>query len=174
MTQAHEQQIRVVLVDDHNLVRAGLRVLIEQQRTLYVVGEAETAAAALHLVASEQPDVVVLDLDLGGESGVDLIPKLQAVASHARILVLTGVVLPEKHRQAIRLGAVGLVQKAQAFDVLVQAIQHVAAGEAWLDPSLVASVLLDMSRARGYASQSGRSENSAADGTRTRGHRVDL
>lgn len=149
MTHAHERQIRVVLVDDHNLVRAGLRVLIEQQRTLHVVGEAETSAAALDLVAREQPDVVVLDLDLGGESGVELIPELRAVTNHARILVLTGLVHAEQHQQAIRLGAIGLVQKAQAFDVLIHAIEHVADGEAWLDPGLVASVLTDMSRAPG-------------------------
>lgn len=144
-----ERQIRIVLVDDHNLVRAGLRTLIEQQRTLHVVGEAETSAAALDLVAREQPDVIVLDLDLGGESGVELIPELRAVTSHARILVLTGLVHAEQHQQAIRLGAVGLVQKVQAFDVLIHAIKRVAAGEAWLDPGLVASVLIDMSRAPG-------------------------
>ncbi len=150
MAQAYKQQIRVVLVDDHNLVREGLRVLLEQRRTLQVVGEAETAAAALDLVAREQPDVIVLDLDLAGESGVELIPVLQATTDHARILVLTGLMRPEQHQQAIRLGAVGLVQKAQAFDVLVQAIERVAAGEAWLDPGLVANVLIDMSsRARG-------------------------
>ncbi len=92
MTQAQNQLIRVVLIDDHNLVRVGLRVLIEKQRTLHVVGEAETSAAALELVAREQPDVIVLDLDLGGESGVDLIPELRAAADHARILVLTGLI----------------------------------------------------------------------------------
>jgi DNA-binding NarL/FixJ family response regulator len=145
----HERPIRIVLVDDHNVVRSGLRVLIEQRPTLQVVGEAETSAKALELVAREQPDVIVLDLDLGGESGVDLIPALQAVADHGRILVLTGVMRPEEHQRAIRLGAVGLVQKTQAVDVLIHAIERVAAGEAWLDPALIASVLIDMSRGQG-------------------------
>lgn len=149
MVSANKQPIRILLVDDHSVIRAGLRMLIERHSKLQVVGEAGTAASALELAAREQPDVVVLDLVLDGESGLDILPDLQITVENARILVLTGTNDVAQHQQAVRLGAVGLVQKAQAADVLIQAIERVAAGEAWLDPALVANVLVGMSRARG-------------------------
>jgi len=99
----------VVIVDDHGVVRAGLRMLIESWPGLTVVGEASNGSEALAVVAHTQPDIIVLDLDLGGESGLDHFLELRAAASAARVLVLTGVRDPELHRQAVRLGAMGLV-----------------------------------------------------------------
>lgn len=143
-----ERTIRILLVDDHSVVRSGLRMLIQQRRGLEVVGMADTAASALELAAREQPDMIILDLDLDGESGLELIPQLQAAADQARVLVLTGIIDAQQHYQAVRMGAVGLVQKWQDVAVLLQAIERVAAGEAWLDPGMVANVLVDISRAR--------------------------
>lgn len=143
-----ERTIRILLVDDHSVVRSGLRMLIQQRRGLEVVGMADTAASALELAAREQPDMIILDLDLDGESGLELIPQLQAAADQARVLVLTGIIDAQQHYQAVRMGAVGLVQKRQDVAVLLQAIERVAAGEAWLDPGMVANVLVDISRAR--------------------------
>lgn len=143
-----ERTIRILLVDDHSVVRWGLRMLIQQRRGLEVVGMADTAASALELAAREQPDMIILDLDLDGESGLELIPQLQAAADQARVLVLTGIIDAQQHYQAVRMGAVGLVQKRQDVAVLLQAIERVAAGEAWLDPGMVANVLVDISRAR--------------------------
>jgi len=135
------QTIRVLLIEDHAVVRAGLRLLIESQLDLKIVGEAANHADALAVAAREQPDIILLDLDLGAENGLELLPRLRAVASQARVLVLTGVRDVQGHRLAIRRGARGLVLKEQAPEVLLKAITKVHAGEVWLDRILLASVL---------------------------------
>jgi len=89
------QSVRVLIVDDHGIMRAGLRMLLESQPGITVVGEASTCADALALATSTQPDVIVLDLDLGGENAVESIPTLLCTAPETRILVLTGVRDPE-------------------------------------------------------------------------------
>lgn len=138
--------IRLLLVEDHGIVRAGLRMLIESQPELTLVGEAANRVEALALASREQPDVILLDLDLDGEVILDNIPALLAATNQARVVVLTGVRDPEIHRRAVRLGAVGLVLKENAAEVLLRAITQVHAGEAWLEPAMVANVLGDMTR----------------------------
>ena len=140
--------IRIQLVEDHSIVRAGLRMLIESHPGLTVVGEAANGAEALALAESRQPDIILLDLGLGQESGLDLLPRLQSVAGRARVILLTGVRDPEQHRRAVRLGAMGVVLKEEAAQVLLDAVQKVHAGEVWLDPSMVASMLGELSRPR--------------------------
>jgi DNA-binding NarL/FixJ family response regulator len=140
--------IRILLVDDHIVVRAGLKLIIQSQPGMTIAGEAGNSDEAVALAASVQPDIILLDLDLGGESGTNLISRLIAAASEARIIALTGVRDREIHRQAVLLGAMGVVPKERAADALVSAIERVHAGEAWLDPSLVAGVLSEVSRAR--------------------------
>ncbi len=148
MATSLPQPIRVVIVDDHAVVRTGLRMLIESRPGIMVVGEAGNGAEALAVVARTQPDIIVLDLDLGGESGLDCFPELRTAASTARFLVLTGVRDPELHRRAVRLGSMGLVLKEEAADVLLQAIEKVHAGEVWLEPAMIASVLGEMTGTR--------------------------
>jgi DNA-binding NarL/FixJ family response regulator len=133
-----------LIVDDHLVVRAGLRLLIESRPGLVVVGEAANHADALSLAAREQPDIILLDLALGAESGRDLLPELRSAASQSRVLVLTGVSDAVEHRQAIRQGAIGLVLKEQAPEVLLKAIEKVYAGEVWLDRAMLANVLGEM------------------------------
>jgi two-component system, NarL family, nitrate/nitrite response regulator NarL len=140
-------KIRILLVDDHVVVRTALRNLIESQESLTMVGEAGSRKDAMVIVKQEQPDVILLDIDLGGENGLDLITDLLEAKSDARIVVLTGVRDPQVQQRAVSMGAMGLVQKDRAFDVLVGAIERVNAGEAWLDPSLMARVLTEMSGA---------------------------
>jgi two-component system nitrate/nitrite response regulator NarL len=144
MTATPMQAIRVLLVEDHAVVRAGLRLLIESRHGLVVVGEATTHAGAFALAAREQPHIILLDLDLGAENGLDLLPNLLAAAGQARVLILTGVRDVDEHRQAIRQGAMGLVLKEQAPDVLLKAIEKVHAGEVWLDRTMLAHVLSEM------------------------------
>ncbi|HET9221011.1 MAG TPA: response regulator transcription factor [Roseiflexaceae bacterium] len=144
VTAIPTQFIRVLIVDDHVVVRAGLRLLIESRPGLVVVGEAANQADALLLAAREQPDIILLDLALGAESGRDMLSDLRSTASESRVLVLTGVRDPAEHRQAIRQGALGLVLKEQAPEVLLKAIEKVYAGEVWLDRSMLASVLGEM------------------------------
>jgi two-component system nitrate/nitrite response regulator NarL len=148
MATSLSQAIRVVIVDDHAVVRTGLRMLMESRPEIMVVGEAGNGAEALAVIARTQPDLIVLDLDLGGESGLDYFPELRTAASTARVLVLTGVRDPELHRRAVRLGAMGLVLKEEAAEVLLQAIEKVHAGEVWLEPAMVASILGEMTGMR--------------------------
>lgn len=143
-----DKPIRVLLVDDHALVREMLRSLIEDQPEMAVVGEAQTGGEALALAATEEPDIILLDLDLGDESGLDSLPALLALNKKPRILVLTGGRDPETHRQAIYLGAMGFLLKDETGQVLIKAIKKVHEGEAWLDRSMTASVLSEITRPR--------------------------
>jgi two-component system, NarL family, nitrate/nitrite response regulator NarL len=138
------KQIRVLLVEDHAVIRMGLRLLIESRPGLVVVGEAADRAGALEVAARERPDIILLDLDLGAERGLDLLPALMTTPTNARVLILTGVREVEEHHQAIRQGALGLVLKEQAPEVLLKAIEKVHAGEVWLDRAMLASVLSEM------------------------------
>jgi len=142
-----KEPIRILLVDDHVIVRAGLRMLIENHKGMVVVGEAGSRIDALAIAAREQPHVILLDLDMGNESGLDFLRELLDAAAGARVVMLTGVRDPEAHRRAVHLGAMGLVLKDKAAEVLIKAIEKVNAGEVWLDRSLTASVLAERSQA---------------------------
>src|SRR6266496_5811521 len=145
MATALSRGIRVLLVDDHKVVREGLRLLIQSQPGFKVVGEAGNSKEALLVAAREQADVILLDLDLGTESGIDIISQLLATAKRAHVLALTGLRDPEVHRQAILHGAMGVVQKEKASQVLLKAIEKIHAGEIWYDRSKLGSVLSDFS-----------------------------
>ncbi len=140
------KSIRILLVDDHAVVRAGLRLIIQSRPGMTIVGEAGNRDDALKLAASESPEIILLDLDLGGESGMALIADLKAAAPDARVIILTGLRDTDAHRQAVLAGAMGIVKKEKAAEVLISAIERVRAGEAWLDPSLVAGVLNEVTR----------------------------
>ena len=144
MATVQTNLIRVLLVDDHAVVRAGLRMLIESRLGLVVVGEAANGGDALAIAAREQPNIILLDLDLGAGNGLDVLPGLLS-ATQARVILLTGARDPDLHHQAVRLGAMGVVLKDQAAEILVEAIEKVHAGQAWLDPALMARVLSGMS-----------------------------
>jgi DNA-binding NarL/FixJ family response regulator len=143
-----DKPIRILLVDDHALVREMLRSLIEEQPEMAVVGEAQTGSEALSLAALEEPDIILLDLDLGGESGLDSLQALLALSKKPRILVLTGGRDPQMHRQAIYLGAMGFLLKDETAEVLIKAIKKVHEGEAWLDRSMTAAVLSEITRSK--------------------------
>src|SRR5882724_254647 len=147
MPDSIKEPIRILLIDDHAIVRAGLRMLIENHKGMVVVGEAGTRIDALAIAAREKPQIILLDLDMGKESGLDFLRELLSTATSARVVMLTGVRDPEAHRRAVHLGAMGLVLKDKAAEVLIKAIEKVHAGEVWLDRSLTASVLSEMSRA---------------------------
>ncbi len=146
MSQSAPGLIRVLLVEDHVIVRQGLRLLIGSTAGMQIVGEAGNRREALELANREHPNVILLDLDLGGINALEFLPELLSVSGGAKVLVLTGVRDPEQHRRAVLLGAMGLVIKEQAGDVLVRAIEKVHAGEAWLDRSLTATVIARFSQ----------------------------
>jgi two-component system nitrate/nitrite response regulator NarL len=136
--------IRIMIVDDHAVIRTGLRMLIEQDHTMKVVAMAGTPAEAMTMAEAEKPDIIVLDLMLGEEDGLDFLPDLCKASSNSRVLILTGVQSPESHRTAIRRGAMGIVLKQQAAELLLKAIQKVYEGEVWIDRSMMGSVLNDV------------------------------
>ena len=137
-------QIRIMIIDDHAVIRAGLRMLIEQDQTMSVVAQAGTRADSLLLAEKEQPDIILFDLMLGDEDGLEFLPALCDISPNSRVLVLTGVQTAESHRIAIRRGAMGIVLKQQAADLLLKAIRKVHAGEVWIDRSMMGSVLDDV------------------------------
>ena len=146
MSVLNSQPIRVLLIDDHAVVRTGLRMLIESRSGMRVVGEAANRSDALAATAREQPDIILLDLDLGGSSSLDFLPELLSAAATARVLTLTGVRDPELHRRAVRLGVMGVVVKEKAAEVLLRAIEKVHAGEVWLERAMITRVLREMTR----------------------------
>lgn len=134
-------RIRIALVDDHAMVRQGLRMLLEADPELEVVGEASDRAGAVTLVAGSAPDIVFVDLMLGGDDGLDVIADLRARYPGTRVLVLTGNREPRVHRSALQLGASGIVEKEAAPEVLLKAIRRVSEGEAWVDRRMTAVLL---------------------------------
>jgi len=140
------ETIRILLIDDHAIVRAGLRLLIETYPGLRVVGEAGNRVDAVNLAGRHQPDIILLDLTMTEGSAPDFLSDLVTTARQARVLLLTAVQDPEKQRRAVCQGAMGIVHKDKAPDVLIKAIQKVHAGEAWLDRSMTAGLISEMRR----------------------------
>ena len=143
--------IGVLIVDDHLVVRTALRALLEKQPGMVVVGEASTKGEAVALASREQPEIVVLDLCLKEENGLDLIPELLAAAEESKIIILTGVTDPEEHQRAIRRGAMGVVSKEVSADLLIKAIERVHAGELWLNRHMTATLVKELRRERDSA-----------------------
>lgn len=137
--------IKVLIVDDHAVVRAGLRMLIDQDPDMKVTGLAGNRSEALAAATSEQPNIIILDIVLGDDDGLSFLPELRAVAGNARVLVLTGLRSPESQRRAMRAGAMGIVLKEHAAEVLIKAIKKVHQGEVWLDRLAMGSVLQEIS-----------------------------
>jgi two-component system, NarL family, nitrate/nitrite response regulator NarL len=143
---AEPATIKVCIIDDHAIVRAGLRMLIENSPRMAVLWETQTASEALSNTNLGQPDVILLDLDLGIEKGLDLLPKLIERFRPGRVLVLTALADTQQHLAAVAGGASGVVLKEQAPETLIQAIESVYSGEAWLGKSLMTAVMGKLSK----------------------------
>jgi DNA-binding NarL/FixJ family response regulator len=133
--------ISVLIVDDHPVVRRGLRVLLEVQDGIEVVGEAGDGATALALAAEHAPDVILLDLKLPGMDGIAVLGELRARASAARVLVLTSATEPASASLAVRSGAAGMLYKDVDPDALVRAIRSVHDGHLLLAPEAAGSLV---------------------------------
>ncbi len=129
-------EITVVLADDHNVIRAGLRSLLEAEPDLRVIGEAEDASAAAKLVADRRPAVLVLDLQMPGAVPREDIPRLRRSVPETAIVVLTMKDEPRTARDLLRAGAAGYVLKQAAERQLGEAIRTAAGGGAFVDPQL--------------------------------------
>lgn len=135
--------IRVVLADDHTLVRAGIRKLLETLLEVSIVGEADDGLALLTLVQQQQPDLVLLDIAMPGLNGLEAAARLCKVAPAARVLMLSMHQNEEYVRQALRCGAAGYMLKDAAPVELALAIQAVMRGETYLSPSVSKGVVND-------------------------------
>lgn len=119
-------------------------MLIDQDPDMKVTSVAGNRSEALVAATSDPPNIIILDIVLGDEDGLSLLPELRAVAPNARVLVLTGLRSSESQRQAMRAGAMGIVLKEHAVEVLIKAIKKVHHGEVWLDRLTMGSVLQEM------------------------------
>jgi two-component system response regulator NreC len=128
--------IRVLIVDDHQLVRSGLRLLLEAEEDVTVEDEAGNAADAIRLARLHKPDVVLLDVVMPGGSGLDAAPEIKEAAPEARILVLSMQDDPSYVRHAFAAGASGYLLKEAADNELVAAVREVAGGGSYVHPTL--------------------------------------
>jgi len=138
--EASAQQTTVVLADDHNVIRAGLRTLLEAQDDLRVIGEAADAPGAAKLVADRRPDVLVLDLQMPGAEPRQDIPRLRETSPGTAIVVLTMQNDPRAARDLLRAGASGYVLKQAAERQLGEAIRIASGGGSYIDPELGGSL----------------------------------
>jgi len=132
---------RVLLVDDHEVVRQGLRALLEAEEDLEVVAEAGNAEEAVLRARSYKPDVVVMDVRMPGHSGVEACRDIRAERPETAVLMLTSFSNDEALFESIMAGAAGYVLKQIRGNDLVEGIRRVAAGESLLDPKVTAKVL---------------------------------
>lgn len=131
-----ENEITVVLADDHNLIRAGLRSMLEGEADLRVIGEGGDTASAVRLTRDRRPDVLVLDLQMPGADPARDIEGLRASVPTTAIIVLTMQSDPRKARELLRAGAAGYVLKQAAERKLTEAIRIAAGGGSYIDPEL--------------------------------------
>ncbi len=136
-------QTGILLVEDHAVVRAGFRRLIEARPDLSVVAEASTGEAAGQLYATHRPAVTVMDLSLPGMSGLEAMRRILARDTRARILIFSMHRSPVLVQRALEAGARGYVSKDCPSGILVEAIERVARGKLYLDPSISQDVALE-------------------------------
>lgn len=137
-------ETRILLADDHAVLRSGLRLLLEAQPDLKVVGESGSGREALMLAQALQPDLVLLDLTMPNLGGLEALPLLRKVAPSARLLILTMHDDEGYLRQALRGGASGYVLKKAADDELLAAVRAVLRGEVYVHPSMTRALLDDL------------------------------
>jgi DNA-binding NarL/FixJ family response regulator len=136
-----------LIVDDHEVVRLGLRALLDRHPDFEVVGEASTADEAVVKTLDRRPDVVVMDIRLPGGTGIDACERIVAQAPECKVIILTSYAEDEMLFSAIRAGAAGYVLKQIGSEELVRAIETIGRGEALLDPALTSRVFAEVRRA---------------------------
>lgn len=135
------KRARILIVDDHPAVREALAIRIGRQRDLEVCGEAADTNDALRLLADTKPDVAVIDISLKTGNGIDLIKRIKDRNKHTRILVWSMHSESLYAERALRLGALGYINKDQATDKIVEAIRRVLQGKIWLSEAMAERIL---------------------------------
>ncbi|MEA3351854.1 MAG: response regulator transcription factor [Chloroflexota bacterium] len=137
----------VLLVDDHEVVRLGLKSLLNHHPQFNVIGEAETAQETLEIVKQYSPDIVVMDVRLPGRTGIEACEEITENYPDTQVIMLTSYADDEMLFSSIRAGAVGYVLKQIGGDDLIKALEAVARGEALLDPSVTQRIFQEVRRA---------------------------
>ena len=135
------EKIRVVIADDHPVVRTGLRMMLEMEEGIELVGEAVDGVAAVHLVSELVPDVVVMDVRMPAMDGLEAIKQIRAQFPHIAIIVLTTYDEDEVMLRSLQAGARGYLLKESDVEVVLQAIERAARGELLVQPELMQRVL---------------------------------
>jgi two-component system response regulator NreC len=135
--------IRILIADDHGVVRAGLRALLDAEPDIQVVGEAADGPEALRLAGELRPDVVLLDLSMPGPGGIEVTRRLKKAAPEMRVLVLTFHEDDALLREAIRAGAAGYITKRAFESELINAIQATWRGDLYVHPAMTRALLQD-------------------------------
>ena len=146
MDAPRQQPIRIVLADDHAVVRSGLRLLLDAEADFEVVAEAGDVDAAARYVRGHHPAVLVLDLNMPGGSSLEAIPTIRENSPDTQIVILTMQEEPAFARQALTAGAIGYVLKEAADEELVEAVRRAARGERYLNPRLGARLACEPAR----------------------------
>lgn len=136
-------KIRILVVDDQNVVREGMVAILSLQPDMEVVGEAENGLQAVQIARKTKPDVILLDMVMPYQDGLATIPKLKEISSNFRILVLSSFAESNRVYQAIKIGALGYMLKDTPRVELLQAVRDVANGQASLHPSVAMKVIQD-------------------------------
>ena len=136
--------LRVLIVDDHRVFAEAIASRLQVEADLSVVGQANTAAQAFDAVETLDPDVVLMDVELGADDGIDLASRLRAAYPELAIIVVSFLTDPVRVGEAIRAGAAGWVTKDAPTEELLGAIRGVAVGESWIPPRLLTGVLRDL------------------------------
>ena len=143
--------IRVVLVDDHAVVRSGLRMLLDAEEDVEVIGEAGNAKDAVFRARALKPDVILLDVVMPGESGVEVLPTLLRESPDTKVLVLSMQDDPSYVREAFAAGASGYVLKEAADEEVVSAVHEIAGGGSYVHPALGARMVAAEAKERAAA-----------------------
>ena len=134
---------RVMLVDDHAVVRVGFRMLLQAAPDIQVVAEAESGEAACQRYAEAAPDVVVMDLAMPGMGGIEAVRRILARDPRARILALSAYEDTAHPRRVLKAGALGYLSKRSAPEALIEAVRAVAAGQRYLDPAIAQRLAME-------------------------------
>ncbi len=141
--------IRLLIVDDHKVVRQGLRFLLQHESDIDIVGEAADGEQAIALVRQQVPAVVLLDLLMPKMDGLTALRTIKEISPSTQVIILTSHQGDEELFNAIKAGALSYVLKTAGVDVVVESVRSAARGESLLDPSVAAKVLEEMRRGRG-------------------------
>jgi two-component system nitrate/nitrite response regulator NarL len=135
------QEVRILLADDHPIFRDGLKRLLEAEGGLKVIAEASNGAEAVKLVKQHKPDLLLLDLSMPQQTGIEAIRELGSLGASVRIILLTAAVEKSQIVEALQLGARGVVLKDSATQLLIQAVRVVMAGEYWVGREQVSNLV---------------------------------